>query len=265
MTENKEAPQAFEELDTYIDFYRSLALTTFPFATMGTRAACNIDSYIFSSMQNTIGSIQTILKEGKINDAYALLRKYSDSSIINIYTNLYLETEFTTEKVMARKSALVEKIDDWLMGKAKLPRVGPMLKYIYASPKAAPVESEAFSEADYEELRGRCNDHSHYNFYRFVLLNDPEIYVRGREEAVKQFGKDLRDMFIWHLGYLFYTQGHYMMSSNHIDYLDAGLTPEPDSQHWVAPFVQEIFDHTIKRHRPYMANLIKRDTAMHLK
>jgi hypothetical protein len=264
MTENTETPRAFEELATYINFYRNLARTTYSFATMGTRAAGNIDSYIFSSMQNTIGSIQTILKEGKINDAYALLRKYSDSSIINIYTNLYLETEFTPEKVIARKSALVEKIDNWLAGKAKLPRASAMLKYIYASPKAAPVKSEAFPEADYKELRDRCNDHSHYNFYRFVLLNDPEIHVRGREEAVKQFGKDLRDMFIWHLGYLFYTQGHYMMSSDHIDYLDAGLTPEPDSQYWVAPFVQEIFDNVIKRHKPDMAKLIKRDTTMHL-
>lgn len=257
--------QAFEEFDTYIKFYQSLAQSTCGFATTGTRAPGNIDSYIFSSMQNTIGSIQTILKEGKINDAYALLRKYSDSSVINIYTNLYLDAESTMEKILERESILVEKIHNWLSGKAKLPRVGQMLKYIYASPKAAPVKSEAFSEADYKQLRDKCNDHTHYNFFRYVLLNDPEVHVPKRAEAAEQLGVDLRDMFIWHLGYLFYTQGHYMMSGDYIEHLDAGLTPEADSQYWVANFVQEIFDNVIKRHRPDLANLIKRDTTMHLK
>ena len=33
-----------------------------------------------------------------------------------------------------------------------------------------------------------------------------------------------------------------MMSSDYLDALECNMQPEADSQYWVAPFVQEIFD-----------------------
>lgn len=75
----------FGELDKYADFYESLAKSVFQFATLGTQAICNLDTYIYSSMQGSLESIQNILRAGRINDAYALLRKYYDSAIINVY------------------------------------------------------------------------------------------------------------------------------------------------------------------------------------
>jgi hypothetical protein len=70
----------FSELDRYIAFYELLAHSVFQFVSMGTKAICNIDSYVFSSIQGTLTSIRTILRDGRINDAYALLRKYYDSA-----------------------------------------------------------------------------------------------------------------------------------------------------------------------------------------
>ena len=43
-----------------------------------------------------------------MNDAYTLLRKYYDAAIINIYTNLYLEDNFSIENFV------VDKIENWL-------------------------------------------------------------------------------------------------------------------------------------------------------
>ena len=65
----------FEALERYAAFYESLAHSVFGFVSLGTRAICNIDSYLFSSIQGTLASIQAILRDGRINDAYALLRK----------------------------------------------------------------------------------------------------------------------------------------------------------------------------------------------
>ena len=42
------------------------------------------------------------------------------------------------------------------------------------------------------------------------------------------------------------------------------MPPEPDSQYWVAAFVQEIFDQTIKKSRPDVAAMIKQHSSMHL-
>lgn len=82
---------------------------------------------------------------------------------------------------------------------------------------------------------------------------------------LNDFSKDLENLFILHLSYLFYLKDQYMMSSDYVDSMDLGLTPEEGSQYFVAPFVQEIFDKVIKKDRMDLAIAIKNNTAMMLK
>jgi hypothetical protein len=56
-----------------------------------------------------------------------------------------------------------------------------------------------------------------------------------------------------------------MTSSDYVDALDSGTTPEPDSQYFVAPFIQEVFDSVIKKNRNDLATEIKSNTSMQLK
>jgi hypothetical protein len=248
----------FEDLQRYIAFYDSLAHSTFPFVSTGTRAICNLDSYVFSSIQGTLVSIQNVLRDGRINDAYALLRKYYDSATINIYTGLYLQDHVSITNF------IVKEIDNWVQGTQKLPRFPDMLDYIRRSPTVAAITSLLFSDDRYNQLRQRFNDHIHYNFYRYALLNDNQLALPDRSGALEQFSNDLRDVLILHVSYLFFANGHYMASSDYLDCLECGMTPEPDSQYWVAPFVQDIFDKTVKRTRPDIATTIKKQTFMHL-
>ncbi|MEW6520652.1 MAG: hypothetical protein AB1461_14700 [Thermodesulfobacteriota bacterium] len=248
----------FADLELYAAFYESLAHSVFGFVSLGTRAIYNIDSYLFSSVQGTLASIQAILRDGRINDAYALLRKYYDSAIINIYTGLYLEDHVNIDNFV------VKQIDRWVQGKDRLPEFRIMSQYIRESPRVAPITTLLFTGDRYKRLRGRCNDHTHYNFYRNVLLNDKEILLEGRRQALEEFANDLRDVLILHVSYMFFANGHYMMSSDYLDCLEWGMTPEPDSQYWVAPFVQEIFDQAVKKSRPDIAATIKQHSSMNL-
>ena len=249
----------FGEIDRYIGFYEVLAHSVFKFVSMGTNAICNIDSYGFSSIQGTLTSIRTILRDGKINDAYALLRKYHDSCIITVYSNLYLQEHFRIDNFVVRE------IDEWLKGTARLPNYRVMSEYIRKSPVVAPITELLFADGRYKRLRVRCNDHTHYNFFQNVLLNDAEIRLPCRQSALDQFDNDVRDVFILHVAYLFFANGHYMVSSDYLDDLECGLTPEPNSQYWVAAFVQEIFDSIVTRYRPDLAKRIKEATSMHLR
>jgi hypothetical protein len=248
----------FTDLIQYRAFYESLAYTIFGFISRGTRAIGNIDSYLFSSIQGTLVSIGTILRDGRINDAYALLRKYHDSAIINIYTGLYLEDNVSVQNLV------VAQIDRWLQGRDQLPEFRIMSDYIRRSPKVAPITLLLFADDRYKRLRSRCNEHTHYNFYQNVLLNDNKIVLPGRRPALEEFSNDLRDVLILHASYMFFANGHYMMSSDHVDCLECGITPEPDSQYWVAPFVQQIFNQTLKTFRPDIAATIKQHSSMHL-
>jgi len=250
--------RVFEQLAKYSEFYDSLVSSTMQFVSMGTGSVPNIDTHVFASMQGTLESIREILSHGRINDAYALLRKYYDAAIINIYTNLYLDDHFSIENFV------VEKIDNWLNGKEQLPDIRSMNNYIQKSEKASQIYMLLHQDKRYSELRDRCNNHTHYNFYYNILLNNHKLFSEKKVAVLNKFAKDLENIFILHLSYLFYIKDHYMTASNYIDCLDCGMTPEPDSQYWVAPFIQEIFDTVIKKNRMDLALEIKSQTAMQL-
>lgn len=250
--------RVFAELQRYQEFYEKLAFSVFPYVTMGTTSVYNIDTYVYSSMKGTVESMKTILLAGRINDAYGLLRKYYDSSIINIYSNLYLHDNFNIE------SFIVEKINNWLNGKEKLPEYRIMMQYLRASKILKPINDVLGADDRYKQLRDRCNDHTHYNFYHYAMLNDNEIHINNRDKWLDRFSSDALAIFVMHLGYIFFLNGHYMMSSDYRDALDCSLQPEDDSQYWVASFVQDIFDEVITLSRPDITAVIKAASSMHL-
>jgi hypothetical protein len=250
--------RVFSELERYAEFYQELSMSVFLFPSMGTKAICSIDTYVYSSMQGTVESIRAILLSGRINDGYALLRKYYDSAVINIYSNLYLHENFSIENFV------VEKINGWLQGREKLPEYRVMSQYIKTSETLKPINDVLNVDDRYKRLRGRCNDHVHYNFYRNVMLNDNEIHIENRGWWLERFAEDVRDIFVLHLGYIFFLNSHYMMSSDHVDALECGLRPEENSQYWVAPFIQDIFNEVVTPRRPDITATIKANSAMQL-
>ena len=250
--------KVFSELSRYADFYRILAFSVWRFCPVGTSAICNFDSYIYSSMQGTMESILTILREGRINDAYALLRKYYDCAVINIYLSLYLKDELN------KSNFIVSAIDDWLKGTAQLPKFRMMVSYVRSSNEVARITQLLEADDRYRRIRNRCNSHMHYNLFAHALLNDNEVFLKERHRVLDTFSFDVANLFILHLAYIFWISEHYMVSSDYVDSLDCGLTPEADSQHWVAPFIQEVFDDIITVRRPDIAAAIKQHTCMHL-
>lgn len=250
----------FSELQYYIGFYKQLAFSVFQFPTMGAKAIFSLDSYLYSSMQGTVESMRAILLTGRINDTYALLRKYHDSAVINVYSNLYLRDNFSIDNF------IVQKISNWHQGKEKLPRYGVMSRYIKSSESLKPINDIFQSDDRYKLLRDRCNDHSHYNLYCYALLNDNEIYIDNPNRSwwLDRISEDARDIFVLHLGYILFLNSHYMMSSDYLDALECGIQPEEGSQYLVARFIQEVFDDVITPNRPDLTSTIKMNSAMQL-
>lgn len=139
-----------------------------------------------------------------------------------------------------------------------------MSQYISTSEALKPISDVLGVDDRYKRLRDRCNDHTHYNFYRHVMLNDNEIHIDNRGWWLDRFSEDVRDIFVLHLGYIFFMNGHYMMSSDHLDALECGMQPEENSQYWVAPFIQEIFNEVITPRRPDITAAIKASSTMQL-
>lgn len=253
----------FGQLSEYADFYRSLSESTMSWVSQGTNSAINIDTYVFSSMQGTLESIHDVLFKGRLNDSYALLRKYYDATIINIYSNLYLSDNFSIDNF------IVEKINNWVNGTEEIPSFKAMSEYITKSKEVSEMtlliyKTGSFKGSSFEDLRKRCNEHTHYLYYHNLRSNDNEVYFKNRNSTLDRFSVDLKDIFLLHISYLFYLNDHYMMSSDYIDSLECGLIPDEDSQYLVAPFVQSVFDRVIRSNRPDIAEAIKNKTVMKL-
>lgn len=250
--------KVFDELKSYSDFYDSLSFSIMGWVSQGTKAILNLDTYAYSSIKGTVDSIREILTKGRINDAYALTRKYFDSTFINIYANLYLQDNFSTDNF------IVEKIDNWRKGTETIPEYRVISRYIKESQKLKPISDLLKKDDRYKKLRDRCNDNTHYNFYHNVLLNDNKIHNPNRIKYLDAISFDMRALFIQHFAYIFYLNDHYFMSSDYVDYLDVGMTPEEDSQYWAATFIQAVYTEIIEKYRPDIAKVIKDKTEMKL-
>jgi hypothetical protein len=246
------------DLTSYAAFYEFLSDSAFRFVSLGVKRALGVHSHVYLSMRATLLSIQSTVSRGRLGDAYALLRRYYDSVIIDTYTNAYLPDNHSLE------NWVVEKIDSWVRGDSALPRLPEMYAYIRSSEKTAPMSRLLNSDDRYKQIRDRCNDHLHYNFYRYVQLNDGRVHLPERPERMDELRRDVRDVFVMHLAFAFFLNDAYMMASNYVDALDCGVTPAEGSQYWVAAFVQEIFDSVLRVHRPDVVELIKGHTSMQL-
>jgi hypothetical protein len=248
----------FNELDIYIEFYDLLSFGVMGYVPPGVNAIINLDTHIYSSIQMSIDSIKQILKLGRINDAYALIRKYYDSAIINIYNTLYINDHLKEYQIT------IDKINNWYLGKEKLPGFKVMKKYIEDSKYVKELNNIIDFDKRYENIRDNCNNEIHYNSFEMILNNDARVYNENRLKIFDQISFDIVNVFIFHLSYIFTINEYYMSSSDYIDALDNGLKPEEDSQYFVAPYIQNIFDNVIKIYRKDIAELIIKDTSMNL-
>ncbi|MHB1664974.1 MAG: hypothetical protein ACYCT7_06920 [bacterium] len=249
----------FLDLKVYIDFYYLLADSVARFFNLGLKDIINFETYLLSSIQGTIESIELVLGDGKINDAYALTRKYDDSVLIHIYTISYLENNFNIENNM-----VVKQIYNWLKGREKLPTYKKMNNYIQNNSNKLKKMNKLLNVDAYLNIRTRCNDHIHYNYFQYMMSNDNAIYNPMRITFLNQLSSDIRHIFIKHLILLFTLNDIYMMSSYYMDCLDVGETPPEGSQYLISSFIQDVFDNVIKVYEKDLAEEFKKTTSMEL-
>ena len=262
MDEELRKHACFELLGECVEFYDRLSYSTFGYITVGITGKTEempvtLDSDIFLSISGSMKSIKRNLYGGQINDVYALIRKYYDVIIINTYEIILLKTEISIENF------IVEKIDKWLKGEEKLPRFKEMNELIGKCEDLKSINRIFSKDNRYKNIRDRCNDHTHSNYFQYMQLNS-KINIQNGKTYIDKINDDLLDLIVLHFAYLFTLNGHYMTSSDYIDCLDLNIEPEEDSKYWVASFIQGFFNKYIKIRRPDISKEIINNTFMYL-
>lgn len=257
--------QVFSDISDLMVLYYKLSESSKPAVGLGFNIF--LDEAFFDSIKDSLDSIQTILLKGRLNDAYALLRKYYDTAIINIYTDIYLyenfNLKFFNENIKSIEELDVKKISDWIRQEKELPWYQNLSKYINDSETLKPISSllkENDKEGKYHEIRNRCNDQVHFNYYFTLLLNDDQINFKQRIEVLNQFHLDLIDIFILHFSFIIYRKGEYITDQDYFDAIEAGLISIYDES-WASKIIIDVFQKMIKPNRPDIANLLIEKTG----
>ena len=116
----------FQTLSEIKEFYSCLSFMDFSLPDLVGTRCLNITSEIYQSIENTIDSIEILLKKYRLNDAAALVRKYDDAVNLSVYILLILDDEkesfFKEEYVY--ESILDSWIDNNFKGKEQLLKQG---------------------------------------------------------------------------------------------------------------------------------------------
>jgi len=106
-------------------------------------------------------------------------------------------------------------------------------------------------------IRNRCNDYTHYNYFKNLIDNDTSLVHINRKEIHTQAIDDLIKIIVYHIGYAFYINYHYMSSSDYIDCFESGITPDKSLLFNVAPFVSDFLNKIVKIHNPEIITALK--------
>ena len=250
---------SIEELLFICDFYNKLSFNSFPFYPVGTRGITNYNSYLYESLAGTISSIYDIVKKGHLNDACILLRAYFDA----IYTAIYFDV-VRNEQFDVFNNFVVKEVDEWLRAKYRIPSIQKLLCVIKTNDKTKDIYIIVNKNDKLKKFRDMLDDCVHGNRYIYYLCNCSNIYMEYRKQFLDTIHQILTSLFSLHLSILFSYNPQYLMASDYRDCLDLGLSPEPGSEYWIAPFAQEAFDKYIKSNRE-LANYIYENCSLEIR
>ncbi len=246
----------FETIDDVIEFYNYLFDNDDTVTVMVAKGPLNYNYEIYLSMANTLESIKQLLKQGRMSDAFALIRKYNDAVILHTYTltcyekeensffneNYSLYNNVINEWVNGRK-VLIEKKKEEDKEQAYRVAIEEWNKKLFG----LLVNNDAKSIYGY--LRSIENDNVHYNNWNAFRINNPEIRDFPISLSLLNEANDaIKLVFTIHFSYLILTKSEAMYSYDYIYALEEGITPDANTRDCAASIISEMFEKYIEKY-----------------
>lgn len=263
----------FETIDDIIEFYNFLFDNDGTVTVMVAKGPLNYNYEIYLSLANTLESIKQLLKQGRMSDAFALIRKYNDAVILHTYTLICYEKEennflnenyslynnVINEWVNGRK-VLIEKRNEEDKEQAYLVAIKGWDKELFG----LLVNND--TTRMYGNLRSIENDNVHYNNWNTFKLNNPEIIDFPLSLSLLNEANDaIKLVFAIHFSYLILTKTAAMYSYDYINALEEGITPDENTRDCAASLISDMFEKYIEKHSSELADYLCSCTALELR
>lgn len=258
----------FQTLSDIKDFYSNLSFLDFSLPDLVGTRCLNITSEIYQSIENTIDSIEILLKNYRLNDAAALVRKYNDAVMLSVYILLTLDDE---KESFFKEDYIYESIlDSWIDNKFNseteyLLKKGDETVFSLIKKKDKHL-ANIFSLDKETYINGRKigNDNLHYNFFGTCILNMEKMLTK-HEPVLKYMDdvlKSLKLILRIHLSCIILLKPFSLRSSDYIDALEMGEEPDEKYIHTAAPYVEKVFKKYIEQEDKELANYLKKITSL---
>ncbi len=229
----------------------------------------SIVNKIYASMQGSIESIKILVYIGRLNDAFALARKYYDAVTTDIYQSILTKKEensFLEDNKNLKDLWNNSVVRAWTYAQQHLydspsrNNKGQVRTYEDINNALKGLNDNLFkiiTDIKSKERKKICNDNMHYNSWDNFVLNVNESFDNKiKIKALDDLFENLQIALCYHFAYIYILHPEYYSSSDYIEALEMGVVPETDSQYWVAPIVQVIFDKYIKTYNQELSEFI---------
>lgn len=218
---------------------------------------------ILLSASNTLDSIYYCVKMFNMSDAFILLRRYRDDLFFYLYLEVAKRKKLMSDPLSTSKTDQDDIIDSWLNGSMKnVDFFKHILSFIATEPELKNVLIKYDLQQKFRDMGDHLNDYVHANS---ALHYNRSINHLNKEEIRKitdEFKNIINEANITFVILIYLVNPILVMADDHLDYLEEGMEPPPNSQYQIAPFIKEYIERNSKLLGDDVVNFLIKNSIM---
>lgn len=252
---------ALNDIESVIEIYKSISdlntLTGRLYMVMTPKKSCILGNELLDSTVMTLKNIKSCLANGSLSDAYTLLRKVRDESLLYLYF-LTIVKNHNSKRVESNRK--IKDLFDWYDSKISFIKNEDIFNYIRMYQNVDCVISEHKLDSEWEVLRIKLNDYVHTKGRQNAFSNFSQIY--DYETGFDEIREDIKYVAVSIIFILLLIDSTIIMSTDYIDHLEMNISPPEGSQYEVAPIVQDFINTYLKSYNNELVSFIKETSIM---
>lgn len=250
-----------QDVESVIEVYQSISdLITFTgrlYMVMTPKMSCILGTELLDSTVMTLKNIQSCMTNGNLSDAYALLRKVRDESLLFLYFLTIVKDSYLKRDEINKQR---KDLFDWYNSKISYIKNEDILNYIRRYQNVDIVISEHKLDSEWETLRKKLNNYVHTKGRQNAFSNYSQIY--DYENGFEEIRQDIKYVAVSFIFILLMIDSTIIMSTDYIDHLEMNMSPPEGSQYEVAPVVQNFINTYLKSYNNELVSFIKETSIM---
>jgi|SRR5690554_1695971 len=225
-------------------------------------------SILFYNCKSTLYSFRKCIEVINISDALTLFRKFKDDFLLFIYfvkLGSPNDSDYNTKEKLKLWNDYYEDANSWANNTMGNVYYSKIIKLLKTEPKIKKLDDETKCFEFIINLTKKLNNFAHSNGRSFINNYNPIYNKQKILKLLNYINEQFNMVCSFLLTILFTISPHYLMSSDYIDYKDAGSEPPEGSQYWIAPYFQEYFDNKLYKSNPSLKKFLIDNTCMHIK